>query len=1214
MQMEAPPESIGRTAGLPTPMDPPPSIEQVYALEKRATTPPQPEPSDKRVRTTEPVVLEAAPRESPVHPQNNVEPSDDLSVSEPEREARIDAPPPPPAPSAPGPPDPAPRPPDPTPRPPDPAPSRLARVPLLQGPPYSIVDEMNTMKADITVAQLIALSPNQHQEITKSLRKERARHVEDVLVVATTASQSPRIPVIVAEEKVDAIVDGGSTTSVISADFAKRQGLKVTKDQQVFIRLADGTTSEPLGRVQEVSLQIGKIKSCFDAVVLPKVDYEVLLGIPVLQQLRAKTDWSTTSFLFDWYGTVEEVKAITSRPLPTAAAPLFPAESAEDLETDSDLTDDGSTISFDDVRRLQLEPKTGWEALDISHLETADQSRLREILATTIEKNSPDPQKLGRTTKTRHRIQLTSEEVLKAAPARTTPNEDRIIDESVRQMLAQGVIRQVQSPYTSRVVLVPKKDGTLRFCVDYRRLNRITVKDNMPLPRIADVLDSVGNASWFTSLDLQSGYWQIPMDPEDILKTGFVTKRGTYAFEVMPFGLTNAPATFQRLMNELLYDLLGTNVIAYLDDITIYSRTKDDHLRDISCVLSRLVEAGLTLNLAKCQVARPTIELLGYQVGVGGVGVLPKRAEAIDRLRPPRNATEVRQFLGICAHYRHFVAGFSQMAHPLHELLRKNYPFVWQEPQQCAFEAVKTALCTAPLLKPPDFSRPFVLATDASDYAVGAVLQQADEEGKIHPVCYYSRKMSDAELKYPTLEKECLAIIRALEQFRHYLLRQPVRVQTDHRALIYIMNGDPPSKGRLARWYTLIREFDLEIAHIKGTANAVADGLSRLGMEELRMIETPERYELVATVLRGEFVGPLTAPLMKLCRKFRMKNDRLYRWTDGSLIPVEPDPHRRSLVINAAHELGHYGIRTTFERVRPCIWWPTLYRECQTHVVSCHVCQLHQVIPAEPRPWKNISADAPFERLVVDFLGPLPPTIAGNKYVIVAIDCYSRWPWAKAVPEATALVAAQFLVEIIHVTAVPRILQSDQGSHFVNHMIDRLCQQVGMSHLTSSPYRPQTNGKVERFNRTLLDTLGKEMARQKRDWDGYLSHALFAYRTKPHRTTGKSPYEVLYGFTPRLPFGPEGRSRVLRTPLSAREVVPEIVSRFKVGDEVLVQKGNPAHKLDPPNEGPYRVIIANPLNLVLKDPTGRLRPRVAHMDQCQLYHRRVADDSEEGRM
>lgn len=1111
------------------------------------------------------------------------------------------------------PPDPQPPPPRPAQRePPSPVPTGLAKVPLLQGEPYNIVRELNHLRADITYAQLLAAAPSIHQALVRNLKKERIRRTDDVLVIATTASQSPRILVTVGETSTDAIIDGGSTTSVISAEFAKRQGLKIIRERQVFIRLADGTTSEPLGRVQEVPLQVGKIKSCFDAVVLPNVDYEVLLGIPVLQQLRAKTDWATNSFIFDWYGVIEEVKATTSRQLPTIAPPLVPADSTEDLCTEPELTDDESTVSFDDVRRLQLESKIGWNALDLSHLAPEDQAQLRNILAAATEHNSPDPQTLGRTTKTRHRIQLISEEGWKATPARTTPHEDRIIDKSVAQMLEQGVIRQVQSPYTSRVVLVPKKDGTLRFCVDYRRLNQLTVKDNMPLPRIADIMDSLGNASWFTSLDLQSGYWQIPMDPADVLKTGFVTKRGTYAFEVMPFGLTNAPATFQRLMNELLHDLLGVNVIAYLDDITIYSPSKEDHLRDIGCVLSRLTEAGLTLNLAKCQIARPTIELLGYQRGVGGVGILPKRAEAISRLRPPRSATEVRQFLGICSHYRHFVAGFSHLAQPLHELLRKNRAFTWQEPQQQAFDTIKSALCTAPLLKPPDFTRPFILATDASDYAVGAVLQQADEDGKIHPVWYFSRKLSDAELKYSTLEKECLAIVRALEQFRHYLLHQPVRVQTDHRALTYLMNGDPPSKGRLARWYALLREFDLEISHVKGSANTVADGLSRLAIKEIRLMEIPERYELVVKVLRGEFIGPLTAPLMKLCRKFRLKDGRLHRWTDAHLIPVELDPQERSRTIKAAHELGHYGIRTTFDRVRKCIWWPTLYRECQSYVTSCHECQLNQVVSVEPRPLKNIPADAPFERLVIDFLGPLPVTTAGNKYIIVAIDSYSRWPWAKAVPEATALVAAQFLVEVIHVAAVPRILQSDQGSHFVNLIVDRLCQQVGMSHLVSSPYRPQTNGKVERFNRTLLGTLAKEMASQKGDWDGYLSHALFAYRTKPHRITGKSPYEILYGFAPRLPCGPEERSQVPRTPLASRETVPEIAPRFKAGDEVLVQKGKIAHKLDPPHEGPYRVLVANPLNLVLKDLTGRLKPRVAHVDQCVLYHRRDADESEEG--
>jgi len=471
----------------------------------------------------------------------------------------------------------------------------------------------------------------------------------------------------------------------------------------------------------------------------------------------------------------------------------------------------------------------------------------------------------------------------------------------------------------------------------------------MPLPRVDDVLDCLSGASWFTSLDLQSGYWQIPMAAEGIPKTAFVTKRGTYAFEVMPFGLTNAPATFQPLMNELLQEHIGTTVIPYLDDVTIYSSSFQSHVTQVQRVMRCLTEAALTLNCNKCQFARQQIKLLGYAVSPKGLGVLSQKTEAIQRMQSPSNATQVPQFLGLCSYYPRFIPSYSQMAIPLYLLTPKDQAFFWTQDQERAFNRLKQSISTAPVLKLPDYGIPFTVTTDASDYAIGAVLSHNDDAQTERPVCYLSPKLTEAELKYPTTENQCLAIVYAFKYFRHYLMHKSTKVYTHHKALQYLMNGDPPNRGRLARWYTFLREFDLEILHKKGAHNTLADAPSRLKMEEMRKLDTVEAYETVLHVFTAKFTAPLSREMLRLCSKFRAHHGQLHRILDDQPTPVEPDPQKRRKVIPVVHEdLAHFGTRSTYQRLVKVSGGPHfLYRECRDFVSTCHSCQLHQIIPTK---------------------------------------------------------------------------------------------------------------------------------------------------------------------------------------------------------------------------------------------------------------------------
>ena len=365
----------------------------------------------------------------------------------------------------------------------------------------------------------------------------------------------------------------------------------------------------------------------------------------------------------------------------------------------------------------------------------------------------------------------------------------------------------------------------LRMVVDYRALNNVTVKNRYPLPRMDELFDQVQGSQWFTKIDLRSGFYQIRVRESDVHKTAFRTRYGHYEFRVLPMGLTNAPATFMRLMNDTFRDYLDSFVIVYLDDILIYSRTLADHESHVGKVLLRLREAQLYGKASKCEWFKQEVEFLGHRLGKEGLRVMDEKVKAICEWPELARTTEVRSFLGLAGFYRKFVPHFSRIALPLTELTKSHAKFVWGNAERSAFVELKEAMRAAPVLLIPDPSRPFVVSTDASGFAIGAVLQQDQGDG-LQPVAFLSKKMLPAETRYPVHEQELLAIIVACQTWRHYLHGAHFRVLTDHRSLQYFQT-QPMLSGRQARWKDILANFDFVIEYVEGKSNVVADGLSR---------------------------------------------------------------------------------------------------------------------------------------------------------------------------------------------------------------------------------------------------------------------------------------------------------------------------------------------------------------------------------------------------
>ena len=458
-------------------------------------------------------------------------------------------------------------------------------------------------------------------------------------------------------------------------------------------------------------------------------------------------------------------------------------------------------------------------------LTTGQQEVVAHLLSEYQDVFAATKTELGRTHLVEHEIDTGTTRPIKQRTRRVPLHKQDAEGKLVSEMLEQNVIRPSNSPWASPVVLVEKKDGSVRYCVDYRQLNLATVKDSHPLPRIDESLDALGGSHWFSTLDLQSGYWQVGMKEEHKAKTAFTSRSGLFEFNVLPFGLCNAPATFQRLMERVLKGLQWKEALLYLDDIIVHGATFEASIDNLRQVFARLRKANLKLKPKKCELFQKQVSFLGHVVTGDGVLADPTKVDKIRGWTPPKDLRELRGFLGLASYYRKFIRDFALIAEPLHALMRKDAIFAWSEQCQTAFEELKERLCSSPILAYPCREGLFVLDTDASDYGIGAVLSQV-QDGEEKVIAYASRALSKPERNYCVTRRELLAIVHFTGYFRHYLYGTHFKVRTDHGSLRWLYNFKEP-EGQVARWIERLNTFDFEIEHRPGRKHENADALSR---------------------------------------------------------------------------------------------------------------------------------------------------------------------------------------------------------------------------------------------------------------------------------------------------------------------------------------------------------------------------------------------------
>ncbi|MEO0454665.1 MAG: reverse transcriptase family protein [Verrucomicrobiota bacterium] len=471
----------------------------------------------------------------------------------------------------------------------------------------------------------------------------------------------------------------------------------------------------------------------------------------------------------------------------------------------------------------------GWEAVSLDHLDQESKSSIQQILCRYPNVFSTSDFDLGRTNLTKHHIHVAENTRPIRLPVRRAPLPH--LQEMHRQidlMLENRIVRPSESPWNSPIVMVKKKDNSLRLCIDYRRLNQATIRDSFPLPRVDDTLDSLHGCRFFSSLDLAQGFRQVEMSDEDRQKTAFsVPGRGHFEFETMPMGLVNAPGVFQRLMTIALNGLLGNQCFVYLDDILITGKTLEEHLQNLEVVLSRLESAGLKLKPTKCQVLRSKVNFLGHVISSEGVEVDDTKTAAIRHWPVPTCVSELRAFLGLAGYYRKYVRHYAEIARPLFKLTNKGVRFAWSTECQTAFDELRARLCNPPILAYPDLAEEsaFIIDCDASDFAVGGVLSQV-QDGHERVIAFASQTMTKSERNYCVTQKEMLSLVRMLKLYRPYVMGRRLTVRTDHAALIWLQNYKDP-EGRIARWLMVLQDYDFQCVHRPGKSHGNADGLSR---------------------------------------------------------------------------------------------------------------------------------------------------------------------------------------------------------------------------------------------------------------------------------------------------------------------------------------------------------------------------------------------------
>jgi len=1110
---------------------------------------------------------------------------------------------------------------------------------------YDVIKDLNNTKCNITFGQLMDVSPKLRSQVSHGLKLEKNKDkITGVVdnVVATTimvnnlnhsyVSKSKEvneddiamIDISVEGVKGKALIDSCSNLSIITKQFldklpSKYSPVGISRGR---IRLATMNEEYSESYVVEVPIQINKLKIVVPCRIVDTEEpfYDIILNL--------KTQMDHKMFIHPLLYSLCQFS-------PTGSINVI-APINNQYEDEPKLMCVVKAISTkkSDLKKLEglppmeyINSKEFLKTIDPKYRKTIRRLLKDNIMIVATSSEELTPSKLAP-----HKIRLKANaRPIKQKYYRLTKLKSDILKEEIAKLIKKKLIEPSYSEWSSPIVLIPKPNGKWRLCIDYRKVNDVTEKDSYSLPNIDEIFDSLDGARFFSTLDLYSGYHQILMDPESVEITTFTTKFGNYQFKVMPFGLTGAPATFQREMNKILFPFIGKFVYNFIDDVLIYSKTKEEHIEHLRQVLNVFKENELKINIEKCTFMKEEVEVLGHKVSSKGLSPLDSKVEAIKNWKAPENVHELRSFLGAIGYYRDFIEHFAQITAPLCKLLKKNAKFVWTSEQESSFNQLKEKLINAPILKFPCFEKEFIIRTDASyDGIEGVLLQKDEKSGKEHPVHYISRSLNKHEKKYGITDLEGTALMYCLSKFKPYIMGNPIQtiVYTDHKPLLGLFKNKEPNNARQTRWCLTLSMLNVELRYEPGKRNVLADALSRL---------KPMDKTIVATKFDNKINEELLSKTIKefMNEKITTINGIDYFIDGNNYRKLITDTNEKIKLILEAHYVGHEGYQKTYQRLKKHFYWNDMVNDIRRVISKCDKCQLNKSQPY-PEPTEDIptQVEAPFTHLGLDIVGPLKKTTNGNEYIIVIVDYFTKWVEAEPTQDITSHDVIKFLIKVFSRHGVPQTVTADNGVQFTSDMTKIFIDLYDVYIKFTSTYHPESNGLTENRNKEigkLLRLLGSKY----REWDEILPSALWALRTAKNSVTGHSSFELVYGREDQQPFDIAARPTKEVNKSTDEVLLEKFINHYlwtieaadnirnaskywamrreeknsmnkgkyiKPGDLVLVRNFS-RNKLEPYFVGPLKVIKKQFNTVTLADPnTGIQLNRNVHLKNIVKYN------------
>jgi RNase H-like domain found in reverse transcriptase/Reverse transcriptase (RNA-dependent DNA polymerase)/Integrase zinc binding domain/Retroviral aspartyl protease/Integrase core domain/Retrotransposon gag protein/Chromo (CHRromatin Organisation MOdifier) domain len=1051
-------------------------------------------------------------------------------------------------------------------------------------------------------------------------------HAEEAIVSMHATSNSPvsntmRFKGFIGTVPVFALIDSGSTHSFVNPSVLQAEHHHIVFTNPMIVMVANGERMVTDSKCEAMQFSIQGFEFQHDLRLLPVKGYDVILGLDWLSKLGPmKIDWSQqwVEFKLGPETVKLQVKGNESE--------LHCCEAVE--------------LSSEWKPHSELLVAQIWLCEGQSSKENQVPMELEEVLKKFVAVFET-PTQLPPKRAVDHSITLfPNSQPVNLRPYRYSHFQKCELENIIEELLKTSVIRPSASSFASPALLVKKKDGSWRLCVDYRQLNAMTVKNKYPIPIIDDLLDELNGAKVFSKIDLKAGYHQIRMKESDIHKTAFRTHQGLYEYLVMPFGLTNAPATFQALMNQVFHPYLRKFVLVFFDDILVYSTDLLEHKTHLSLVLQLLLDHQLCAKRSKCEFGVSKIEYLGHLITGEGVATDPGKIQAMVEWPEPRTVKELRGFLGLTGYYRKFIKNYGSISKPLTELLKKN-SFNWSQESSTAFQALKQAMCQAPVLAMPNFNEPFVIETDACDNGMGAVLMQGKK-----PIAFLSKALGVKNQALSTYEKELLALFTAVHKWRHYLQGLPFVIKTDHISLKHLLEQRLTNSLQHKGLCKLLG-LQYEIQYRKGIENKAADALSRRpglrqGSENYAITEiTPSWLQELQTsyeqdvwanqVLHGRLQIPEGKGELLVHKGIIRFNGRVY---------VGNNHGWRSKIVQALHDSsigGHAGIQGTYQRVKKLFYWPGLKEAVIQIVQQCNTCQINkgenvaspgllQPLPIPDGPWSVIS---------MDFICGLPKS-EGKDVILVVVDRFTKYCHLITLshPFKAADVSQKFLDSIYKLHGLPSKIITDRDPLFTSNFWKELMKRIGVELNYSTAYHPQTDGQTERLNQCIEAYLRCMVFQKPKEWGKWIAMAEFWYNTNYHSSLKITPFEALYGYPPpQLGLGtaPKSINQAVNELLEERQQTTKVLKEqllraqnrmkkfadrrrsertYQIGDwvylklqpyrQISVQGNNGTHKLKPKYYGPFEIIekigaVAYKLNL----PQGSLIHPVFHVSQIK---------------